>query len=100
MKKFLLLAICAIAFSSCYSTRIMVGVNENTPVKEVKSVTNHHLVYGLLQYKDTDLNPKDYVGGRSSYMVKKHQTIINAILSGVTFGIYTPTTTTFYVPMK
>ena len=103
MKKLFLLVVCVIAFTSCsrYNTRIMVGdVNEKTPVVEINKVTNHHLIYGLLPLKDVDVNPQEYVGNRDSYMVKVNRSFLNLFIEYLTCGIYTQTTTTFYVPLK
>ncbi len=101
MKKLFLLVVCVIAFTSCYNTRIMVGdVNEKTPVVEINKVTNHHLIFGLLPLKDVNVNPQEYVGNRDSYMVKVNHSFENLLIEYLTFGIYTQTTTTFYVPLK
>jgi hypothetical protein len=101
MKKFLLFAICAIAFSSCYNTKVLVGnVDDKTPMVEVNTVCNHHLICGLVPLNNAAVKAADYVGGRADYMVKTNQTFLNFLVNWLTCGIYTPTQTTFYVPLN
>lgn len=102
MKKLFLLLVCAIFMCSCYNTRILVGnVNEKTPAVEVNQITNHHLIYGLVPIgKNRCVELKDYVGNRENYIVKTNTSFINGLLMWITCGIYTPTTTTFYVPLS
>jgi len=87
------LLILSLALSSCYSYKSVVGVgaygNNNT------SVWNHYLVYGLIPVSVSD--SKDMAGNRRNYTVRTRQTVLNYIISLVTFGIYTPTTTTVTV---
>lgn len=101
MKKILFFAICAIALSSCYNTKILVGnVDAKTPMVEVNSVWNHHLILGLVPLNNATMKGEEFVAGRKDYMVKTFQTPLHFIVEWLTFGIYTPTQTTFYVPMK
>ena len=101
MKKFLLFAICVIAFSSCYNCKVLIGnVKPETPMVEVNTVWNHHLIYGLLPLNNATMEASKYLEGRQNYMVKTHQTFVNLLVNYLTFGIYTPTQTTFYVPLS
>ena len=41
-----------------------------------------------------------YVGDRQKYAIKNHHTFLNGFLEVITCGIYTPSKTTFYVPIN
>ena len=75
MKKYFIAALMAVSVScltSCYCDKYAVG-------------TNHQKV-------------KSYVPGVENYVIENKQTFWDGFVSGITFGIYTPTTTKFYVP--
>lgn len=101
MKKIFVCALLVLSLSSCYNVKLCVGdVQKNEPVVEVNSVMNHHLLYGLIPVGNTNINPKEYVGEAENYVVKYKWTFLDGFLSCLTCGIYTPTTTTFYLPLK
>lgn len=98
MKKIILLTLISVSLSSCYNVKYCVGsVKEKDPVVKVGSVTNHHFLYGLIPGGKTTIAPQEYVGNRENYAIKCNWNFINGFLSCITFGIYTPTTTSFYV---
>ncbi len=98
--KNLLIVVLLLGMTSCYNSRVCVGnATSKTPVVEVYSVKNHHLLYGLIPIGNNNLEAVDYIGGREDYVVKNNWTFVDGLLSLVTCGIYTPTTTTFYVPI-
>jgi len=43
---------------------------------------------------------KKYVGDRSDYVTKSQITFVDGLLRVITLGIYTPSTTNFYVPLS
>lgn len=87
--------------TSCYNTKVCVGsMTENAPVVKVNAVTNHHFLYGLIPGGKTKIEASKYVGERKDYVVKNNWTFLNGLLSCLTMGIYTPTTTTFYLPLN
>lgn len=103
MKKLLqfgvLSGICVLLLTSCYNTRILVGnVNPNQELRKIGSRWNGHLLGGLIPLEDAKVHPQDMVNGYSDYMIKTNTNFLNMLVSGVTFGIYTPTQTSFYVP--
>lgn len=101
MKKILLLLFVIVSLSSCYNTRIFVGnVTPKDPVVEVNKQWNSHFLAGLIPAKNAKMNPSNYVDTISNYVVKTHTTFLNGLVATVTFGIYTPTQTTYYVPLK
>ncbi|WP_159517258.1 Bor/Iss family lipoprotein [Sunxiuqinia indica] len=100
MKKFLFAAICVLTLSSCYNNRILVGdVSENDPVIEVQKQWNSHWLYGLIPGKKTNMDADLFVKGRQNYVVKTNISFVNGLIGSITWGIYCPTTTTFYVPL-
>lgn len=91
----------AMTLTSCYTTTTCVGnMTPEALSVPVMTVKNHHLIYGLVPIKDTDLKDSKYIGNRKNYKVQKNVSIVDGILSWITFGIYTPTTTTYYVPYQ
>ena len=75
--------------SSCYTYTYMVGSGPQTNV-EVKE-KNHYVIYGLAPIKTSD--PIKMAGGAANFQVTIQHTFIDGLLSALTFGIYTPTTT-------
>ena len=104
MKKsffFAISALCCVALTSCYNTRILVGnVEAKEPLVEINREWNHHLVYGLVPLNNATLNPAKYVNDAPNYVVKTNQSFLNGLVSCFTFGIYTPWQTAFYIPLK
>ena len=100
MKKIVFLALITVSLSSCYNVKYCTGsVNPNDPVVKVGSVRNHHFIAGLVPGGKTSIKASEYVGNRDNYVVKNNWSFLDGFLSCITFGIYTPTTTTFYVPI-
>lgn len=101
MKKLLLLIATVTLLTSCYNTRVFVGnVKPKDPVVEVNSEWNHHLIVGLVPLANANVSPAEYLDGAQNYVVKTNTSFLNYIVSFVTFGIYTPTQTKFYIPLK
>lgn len=94
-----LLAAC-IMMSSCYTTKIANGnLTPDSPVVKVNSVKNHFLIYGLVPLKN-GYQAKKYVGEKENYVIQTQHTFVDGLLNVITFGIYNPTTTTFYLPIN
>lgn len=76
--------------TSCYTYTSVVGEGP----KENKEVTewNHYVIYGLAPVGVSD--SKEMAGDATDYKVTTRQTFVNGLVSALTFGIYTPTTTT------
>ena len=89
------------AMSSCYNVKVANGdITAKTPVVKVNSEWNHHFLFGLIAGKNAKMVSKDYVEDADKYVVKTNQSFVNGLVSLITFGIYTPTTTTYYMPVK
>lgn len=88
-KSTLLFALVAM-LSSCYSYTSVVGTGAQGTTQTTK--WNHYLLGGLIPIEVSD--SKEMAGGASNYTIFTRHTFINGLIQGVTFGIYTPTTTT------
>ena len=80
----------AISLSSCYTYSTVVG-NGSQGNKQVKA-WNHYLIGGLAPIGVSD--PADLAGSATNYNVKTQISFVNGLVSALTFGIYSPTTTT------
>ena len=90
-----------LSVTSCYNTRVLVGnVKPKDPVIKVQTEWNHHLLYGLVPLQNATMDAKEYVGGAKNYVVKTNMSFLNGLVSGLTFGLYTPTQTQYYVPVS
>lgn len=80
----------SILLTSCYSYTSIVGKG----AQGNSSVTkwNHYVVYGLAPVGVSD--SKAMADGAENYTVHTRQTFVNGLLSSLTWGLYTPTTTT------
>ncbi len=76
--------------SSCYSYTSVVG-NGAQGNQEVTK-WNHYFIYGLAPGGVSD--SKSLADGAENYKVHTRHTFVNGLIAGITFGIYTPTTTT------
>ncbi|CAM1334241.1 Bor family protein [Tenacibaculum aestuariivivum] len=76
--------------TSCYSYTSVVGkgAQGNSQTTE----WNHYVVYGLAPVGVS--NSKQMADGAKDYTVHTRQSFVNGLVSGLTFGLYTPTTTT------
>lgn len=91
--------ICVLLLTSCYNTRVLVGnINPNQELRKIGIRWNGHLLGGLIPLENAKVRPQNMVNGYSDYMIKTNTSFLNMLVSGITFGIYTPTQTTFYVP--
>jgi hypothetical protein len=87
---FALLAAVALFLSSCYTLTYSVGEGAKTGV-EVKE-KNHYLIAGLAPLKTSD--PTKMAAGAKDYTVTVQHSFVDGLINALTFGIYTPTTTT------
>lgn len=79
-----------VMLSSCYTYTYTVGNGPQTGVAVTEK--NHYVIYGLAPIKTSD--PIKMAGGAANYQVTIQHTFIDGLLNALTFGIYTPTTTT------
>lgn len=94
MKKKFIYAICFLAMASsltsCYVNTFNVGKGAQSNVSTSK--WNHYLIDGLIPVGVS--NPNDLAGGAADYTVTIQNSFVNGLVAAITFGLYTPTTTT------
>ena len=76
--------------SSCYSYTSVVGSGNEGYHETTK--WNHYVVYGLAPVGVSD--SKQMADGAENYTVHTRQSFVNGLVSALTFGLYSPTTTT------
>lgn len=89
-KTFVLGVLASTLLTSCYSYTTVVGEGAKGN-KETKQ-WNHYLIYGLAPVGVS--NPSNLANGATNYDVTTKQTFVNGLVTALTFGIYSPTTTT------
>ncbi|MFY8186634.1 MAG: Bor family protein [Flavobacterium sp.] len=89
VQKASLIVLVSLSLTSCYTYTYSVGKGSQTNV-EVKE-KNHYLIGGLAPLKVSD--PTKMAGDAKDYTVTIQHTFIDGLINGITFGIYTPTTT-------
>ena len=79
----------AVMMTSCYSHTYTVGkgAQSNVSTKE----KNHYFIYGLAP--GTTSSPTEMANGAKDYTVNTQHSFVDGLISGITFGIYNPTTT-------
>lgn len=98
--KVLLVAIVSVAMTSCYTSKVAVGnASVTASTIQINKVKNPSLIAGLVPLKGA-YSAKDYVGDKQNYVIKNQWTFVDGLLNCITFGIYTPTTTTFHIPVE
>lgn len=97
MKKIhLLVAGIALSFSSCYCDKITVGsVGQGEELVHVASERNVHFFMGAIVSHE---KAKSFVPDVENYVIATKQTFGDLFAQWITCGIYTPTTTKYYVP--
>ena len=80
----------SILLTSCYSYTTIVGNGPQS--NQVTTKWNHYVIFGLAPVGVSD--PKLLAGDSKDYSVNTKQTFLNGLVTGLTFGIYTPTMTT------
>jgi hypothetical protein len=85
-----ILCVSAILLTSCFSYTSVVG----SGAQGSSEVTewNHYVIYGLAPVGVSD--SKAMAGGAENYTVHTRQSFVNGLIAAITFGIYTPNTTT------
>lgn len=80
----------SLLLTSCYTYTSVVGSGAQGNQQITK--WNHYVVYGLAPVGVSD--SKQMADGAENYTVFTRQTFVNGLVSALTFGMYTPTTTT------
>ncbi|WP_445733081.1 Bor family protein [Yeosuana sp.] len=90
MKMMTVVFAASMLLTSCYSYTSVVGKGAQGNSQTTK--WNHYVIYGLAPVGVSD--SKQMADGAENYTVHTRQSFVNGLVSSLTFGIYTPTTTT------
>ncbi|MCR9153944.1 MAG: Bor family protein [Bacteroidetes bacterium] len=96
LKSLLWLGLCAFLLSSCFSHHYNIG--NGVRVEKTREITkkNHFLMMGVIPVKRCKVD--EMVGDTINYHVYTRATPTDMVVSTLTIGIYTPTTTTVTMP--
>ena len=98
MKYLFCILISIVMITSCYSSRVLNGnVSSYEPLVEVKAKKNHFLFWGLIPLGEPQ-KAGDHIGDMQNYVTEIEWSFSDCLLNSITFGIYSPTTTTYYLP--
>ncbi len=81
--------LCSSLLTSCYVYTTVVG--EGAKGNQEVQKWNSYVIEGLIPVAVSD--PKVLAGGAKDYTVIVKHSFLNGIVTGITFGIYSPTTT-------
>ena len=99
MKKIFIFTVCVFCLSSCYTRRLLVGdVKPKEAMVEVSKKHDAHFIAGLA--KTAKSIAQEHVGDAENFAVKTSYGFGDILLSAITLGIYTPTTTKYYIPLR
>ncbi len=90
IKSILVISALSMFLTSCYTYTTVVG--EGAQGNSRTSEWNHYLIYGLAPVRVSD--PNEISKDAENYNVEVKHSFVNGLLAALTFGIYTPTTTT------
>jgi len=90
MKMMTIVFASSMLLTSCFSYTSVVGEGANGNNETTK--WNNYVIYGLAPVGVSD--SKQMADGAENYTVHTRQSFVNGLIAAVTFGIYTPTTTT------
>lgn len=90
MKMMAIVFASSMLLTSCYSYTSVVGSGAQGSSETTQ--WNHYVIYGLAPVGVSD--SKQMAGGAENYTVHTRHSFVNGLVSAITFGIYTPTTTT------
>lgn len=90
MKMMTVLFSASMLLTSCYSYTSVVGSGAQGNRQTTK--WNHYVIYDLAPVGVSD--SKQMADGAENYTVHTRQSFVNGLVSALTWGIYTPTTTT------
>ena len=90
MKTMTIVFASSMLFTSCHSYTSIVGNGAQGNSQTTK--WNHYLIGGLAPVGVSD--SKQMAGGAENYTVQTRRSFVNGLVAAITFGIYSPSTTT------
>ncbi len=88
--KLMFFTLVTISMTSCYTYTFTVGDGAQSGATVTQK--NHYFIFGLAPGKLSD--PNEMADNADDYKVTVEHTFVDGLLNAITFGIYTPTTTT------
>lgn len=99
MRRLFIVCTLATMLCSCYTSRILVGdVKPKEPVVEVAKSHDAHFIGGLV--KTAKNVAEEHIGDAENYLIRSQYGFGDIVLSAITAGIYTPTTTKYFIPVR
>lgn len=99
MKRLIIVCTVAMMLCSCYTSRILVGdTKPKEPMIEVAKSHDAHFIGGLV--KTAKNVAEEHIGETENYMIRSQYGFGDIVLSAITAGIYTPTTSKYYIPVR
>lgn len=99
MRRLIIVCTVATMLCSCYTSRILVGdTKPKEPMIEVAKSHDAHFIGGLV--KTAKNVAEEHIGDAENYMIRSQYGFGDIVLSAITAGIYTPTTSKYYVPIR
>ena len=87
----------SLLLTSCYSTTVSVGDMKPTdPSVECNKAHNGHFIGGLVNA--TKVEDDVYVGNNKNYLMKTYNSVGDVVVSVISAGLFSPSTTKFYIP--
>ena len=87
MKKILATVTMIAALSGCCTQNFPLN-NDRMPTVPTYEGTSHFILWGLGQEKT--INPKDVCGKKKVTAVNTHYSFVQGLITGITYGIYSP----------
>ena len=99
MRRLIIVCTVATMLCSCYTSRILVGdTKPKEPMIEVSKSHDAHFIGGLV--KTAKNIAEEHIGDAENYMIRSQYGFGDIVLSAITVGIYTPTTSKYYIPVR
>lgn len=86
---FVAILVLSVVLTSCFSQTYTVGSGAKTGLTVKKK--NHFLILGLVPLETA--SPTEMAGETTDYTVNNQQSFVDGLLGIITFGIYTPSST-------
>lgn len=87
MKKVFAITAIMLALSGCCTQQFPIKT-DRVPTVPTYEGTNHFVFWGIGQTKE--INPKDVCGKKEVLGVETHYSFLQGLMSGITYGIYSP----------
>lgn len=102
MKKLKLTAVALLGMlctTSCLRTAYYVGSSRPSEptVKVGAEPLHHHYIAGLVAGKNATVSSEEYANNSDNFVVRTSVSFVDALIGGLTFSIYTPTKTTWFM---